>query len=156
MWNALLTCLRPPTPCPLQGRRDDDEEDYGSEGDEEEAEDGNGSEDEEAELAVEEEADAAEADLGTLAAFLTAQWEKKQDDEGLGSVLDKPLKIEWMSDPLRLQWFVLLSHGGYFAGAVYINGKAVIHKTFHRYIVRRKQVLEGRDRGWGCPRAWGL
>lgn len=45
------------------------------------------------------------------------------------------------SDPLRLQWLLLLSHGGYFAAAVYLNGKPLVHKTFHRYICRRKQGL---------------
>lgn len=36
-------------------------------------------------------------------------------------------------------WVVLMCHGGYFAGGVFINGKAIVHKAFQRYVVRKKQ-----------------
>lgn len=36
-------------------------------------------------------------------------------------------------------WTVVLCHGGYFAGAVYVQGVPIIHKAFHRYTVRKKQ-----------------
>ena len=34
---------------------------------------------------------------------------------------------------------VLLCHGGYFAGGVFRNHKCVVHKTFRRYVTRKKQ-----------------
>lgn len=34
---------------------------------------------------------------------------------------------------------VILCHGGYFAGGIWKNGTCTIHKTFHRYVVRKKQ-----------------
>eukprot|EP00667_Euglena_gracilis_P007885 EG_transcript_7960 len=82
---------------------------------------------------------AEQPSVADLAAFLAAQWDKKQDDDNEGAVFGRNMKIDWMSDPLRLQWLLLLSHGGYFAAAVYLNGKPLVHKTFHRYICRRKQ-----------------
>ena len=36
-------------------------------------------------------------------------------------------------------WTVLICHGGYFAGGVFINGRAVVHKAFQRYVVRKGQ-----------------
>ncbi|KPA86641.1 hypothetical protein ABB37_00746 [Leptomonas pyrrhocoris] len=36
-------------------------------------------------------------------------------------------------------WVVLLCHGGYFAGGVFVGGTCVIHKAFQRYVVRKKQ-----------------
>jgi hypothetical protein len=36
-------------------------------------------------------------------------------------------------------WVVLMCHGGYFAGAVFVNGVPTLHKAFHRYVVRKKQ-----------------
>jgi len=37
------------------------------------------------------------------------------------------------------QWAVLMLGGGHFAGAVFERGKAVVHKTFHCYTVRKGQ-----------------
>ena len=34
---------------------------------------------------------------------------------------------------------ILLCHGGYFAGAIYVAGCAILHKCIHRYVVRRGQ-----------------
>ncbi|KPI83040.1 hypothetical protein ABL78_7939 [Leptomonas seymouri] len=36
-------------------------------------------------------------------------------------------------------WVVLLCHGGYFAGGVFVRGTCVVHKAFQRYVVRKKQ-----------------
>eukprot|EP00759_Apiculatamorpha_spiralis_P031528 PhF_6_TR3338/c0_g1_i1/m.4715 len=36
-------------------------------------------------------------------------------------------------------WVVLMLHGGYFAGGVFKAGKSVVHRAFHRYIVRKGQ-----------------
>jgi hypothetical protein len=37
------------------------------------------------------------------------------------------------------KWAVLMLGGGHFAGAVFVSGAAVVHKTFHCYTVRAKQ-----------------
>lgn len=34
-----------------------------------------------------------------------------------------------------------MCHGGYFVGAVYVDGKLITHKHVKRYIVRKKQGL---------------
>lgn len=36
-------------------------------------------------------------------------------------------------------WVVLMCHGGYFAGAIFVNSTPVLHRCIHRYIVRKKQ-----------------
>lgn len=36
-------------------------------------------------------------------------------------------------------WVILLCHGGCFAGGVYVGGRCVVHKSFQRYVVRKKQ-----------------
>lgn len=80
-----------------------------------------------------------EPDVTSLAAFLAAQWEQQQEDSVGDTVYGRRLPLDWMRDPSRLQWLVLLSHGGYFAAAVFVGGKPTIHKAFHRYITRRGQ-----------------
>ncbi|EPY29008.1 hypothetical protein STCU_04771 [Strigomonas culicis] len=32
-----------------------------------------------------------------------------------------------------------MCHGGYFAGGVFVNNKCITHKSFQRYVVRKKQ-----------------
>jgi len=34
---------------------------------------------------------------------------------------------------------IMLGHGGYFSASIFENGRNVCHKSFHRYITRRKQ-----------------
>ena len=48
-------------------------------------------------------------------------------------------------------WIVLMCHGGYFAGAVYVNCRPILHKAFHRYVVRKKQggKQSSHDKGGG-------
>lgn len=36
-------------------------------------------------------------------------------------------------------WVILLCHGGYFAGGVFVRGSCLVHKAFQRYVVRKKQ-----------------
>lgn len=31
-------------------------------------------------------------------------------------------------------WVVIIVHGGYFSGAVFLNGKPIVHKSTHRYV----------------------
>eukprot|EP00668_Euglena_longa_P002655 GGOE01003101.1.p1 GENE.GGOE01003101.1~~GGOE01003101.1.p1 ORF type:complete len:579 (-),score=187.96 GGOE01003101.1:346-2061(-) len=95
--------------------------------------------------------------VADLASFLAAQWDRKQEDDNEEAVFGKRIRIDWMSDPLRLQWMLLLSHGGYFAAAVFVNGKPIVHKSFHRYIVRRKQGgrQSTQDKGNGCMSSVG-
>ncbi|CCW64402.1 unnamed protein product [Phytomonas sp. EM1] len=38
-----------------------------------------------------------------------------------------------------LIWVILICHGGYFAGGVFVEGRCVLHKAFQRYVVRKKQ-----------------
>ena len=41
------------------------------------------------------------------------------------------------TNPVR--WAVIMLGGGHFAGAIFEDMKAVVHKTFHSYTVRKKQ-----------------
>ena len=31
-------------------------------------------------------------------------------------------------------WIVIIVHGGYFSGGVFVNGQATVHKSCHRYV----------------------
>jgi hypothetical protein len=52
---------------------------------------------------------------------------------------------------------VLLCHGGYFAGGVFVSHKCVAHKTFRRYLTRKKQGnRQGNcDKHGGCMKSAG-
>jgi hypothetical protein len=39
----------------------------------------------------------------------------------------------------KVNWIIILCHGGKFAGAVFKDGKKIDHKTFSRYVQRKKQ-----------------
>eukprot|EP01125_Pyxidicula_operculata_P004932 TRINITY_DN1823_c0_g1_i2.p1 TRINITY_DN1823_c0_g1~~TRINITY_DN1823_c0_g1_i2.p1 ORF type:complete len:635 (-),score=213.91 TRINITY_DN1823_c0_g1_i2:466-2370(-) len=39
----------------------------------------------------------------------------------------------------KKKWAVFMSSGGHFAGGIFDGAKCIKHKTFHRYIVRKKQ-----------------
>ena len=36
-------------------------------------------------------------------------------------------------------WVVLMLNAGHFAGAVFMGDKILVHKTFHKYVVRAKR-----------------
>ncbi|RNF18945.1 putative ankyrin repeat and zinc finger domain protein [Trypanosoma conorhini] len=67
---------------------------------------------------------------------------EKEEEESSTKLLplDVPPKLR---DSLRLftflPWVILMCHGGYFAGGVFLNNKPVVHKAFQRYVVRKKQ-----------------
>jgi hypothetical protein len=48
-------------------------------------------------------------------------------------------------------WIVVMCHGGYFAGAVFVESRPILHKAFQRYVVRRKQggKQSSHDKGGG-------
>lgn len=55
------------------------------------------------------------------------------------------------------KWIILLCHGGYFSGAVFAGKRVVAHKTFHAYVVRKKQGGRqmSRDKSGRRPRSGG-
>ena len=61
-----------------------------------------------------------------------------EDDIGNGLPHALPSPVPFFRSITDAPWTVLMCHGGYFAGAVFVNRKAVIHKAFQRYVVRRK------------------
>jgi hypothetical protein len=36
-------------------------------------------------------------------------------------------------------WVIVICHGGFFAGGIFVRGQPVLHKCFQRYVVRKKQ-----------------
>ena len=44
-----------------------------------------------------------------------------------------------LKEKTTLKWAVFMLGGGHFAGAIFDNGIAILHKTFHCYTVRAKQ-----------------
>ena len=44
-----------------------------------------------------------------------------------------------LKEKTTLKWAVFMLGGGHFAGAIFENGIAILHKTFHCYTVRAKQ-----------------
>lgn len=59
--------------------------------------------------------------------------------------------------PEEMKWAVLMCGGGHFAGAVFDKEKLVLHKTFHRYVVRAKRgTAQGtRDSQGNAPKSAG-
>ncbi|CAD2216515.1 bacteroidetes VLRF1 release factor, putative [Angomonas deanei] len=70
--------------------------------------------------------------------------DKKQEDEEEEKMRDFPVEVN-QNIRLRIRhfslatWTILMCHGGYFSGGVFTNGKCVVHKSFQRYVVRKKQ-----------------
>jgi hypothetical protein len=95
--------------------------------------------------------------LNDASTALVAEYSTREEDlsatedmlGGLPKVLLPPLE-----HILRLSmapWIVVMCHGGYFAGAVFINCRPILHKAFHRYVVRKKQggKQSSHDKGGG-------
>lgn len=59
--------------------------------------------------------------------------------------------------PIHMKWAVLMSSGGHFAGAIFERDKVLVHKTFHRYVVRAKRgTTQSRKDGQGnAPKSAG-
>ncbi|RNF03240.1 putative ankyrin repeat and zinc finger domain protein [Trypanosoma rangeli] len=99
--------------------------------------------------AVEDETKLVELDDTTATAELSKQLVAEYDailgekeEEGATELL--PLVVlPKLRDLLRvftfLPWVILMCHGGYFAGGVFVDNKPVVHKAFQRYVVRKKQ-----------------
>eukprot|EP00742_Colponemidia_sp_Colp-10_P013343 GILJ01015072.1.p1 GENE.GILJ01015072.1~~GILJ01015072.1.p1 ORF type:complete len:511 (-),score=89.49 GILJ01015072.1:11-1543(-) len=69
--------------------------------------------------------------------------EAEDDAEYFARGRDAPTQIiiptPHFKQAFEAPWIVLMCHGGYFAGGVFINGKPIVHKAFQRYVVRKKQ-----------------
>ncbi|KAG5492922.1 hypothetical protein JKF63_01502 [Porcisia hertigi] len=67
-----------------------------------------------------------------------AEEEKDTDTSTLPQVVSARFqeRLRSFSDEV---WVILLCHGGYFSGGVFVKGTCVAHKTFQRYVVRKKQ-----------------
>lgn len=84
-------------------------------------------------------------DLTALSKQLVAEYDEaqlEQEELERASTFPKecpPLLRERIRHLTALSWVVLLCHGGYFAGGVFVNGTCVVHKSFQRYVVRKKQ-----------------
>ncbi|XP_052806792.1 ankyrin repeat and zinc finger domain-containing protein 1-like [Mya arenaria] len=59
--------------------------------------------------------------------------------------------------PDQMNWAVFMAGGGHFAGAVFNKNEMVVHKTFHRYVVRAKRgTAQGsRDSQGNAPKSGG-
>jgi hypothetical protein len=97
-----------------------------------------------------------------LSQQLVAEYDAKSEDEqekqflkNLPTTLAPPLGY------LRListaTWVVVMCHGGSFAGAVFVNTKPILHKAFHRYVVRKKQggKQSSHEKGGGASNSAG-
>ncbi len=62
--------------------------------------------------------------------------ERFEDDQGDAELL---LSLQSLLKEKNVRWAVFLLGGGHFAGAVFDNGKPILHKTFHCYTIRAKQ-----------------
>nr|CCC92938.1 conserved hypothetical protein [Trypanosoma congolense IL3000] len=76
-----------------------------------------------------------------VAEYDALQEEKKRVEDGnKGLPQDVTLKLRSsLSSFTALPWVIVMCHGGFFAGGVFIDGKPVVHKVFQRYVVRKKQ-----------------
>lgn len=54
-------------------------------------------------------------------------------------------------------WVFLMLRGGHFAGAVFRNGQPIVHKCFHRYVIRAKRgtIQSSRDKTGNKPKSAG-
>ncbi|KAL3831821.1 hypothetical protein ACJMK2_023523 [Sinanodonta woodiana] len=59
--------------------------------------------------------------------------------------------------PDHMTWSVFMASGGHFAGAVFEKDKVLVHKTFHRYVVRAKRgtAQSTRDSQGNAPKSAG-
>lgn len=93
-----------------------------------------------------EEASDESADDLTLSEQLVAEYEQAQRAEAEQDLATSTIPCE-VTERLQQRlrtftnevWVVLLCHGGYFAGGVFVNGRCLLHKAFQRYVVRKKQ-----------------
>ncbi|KAJ8667303.1 hypothetical protein QAD02_008965 [Eretmocerus hayati] len=53
--------------------------------------------------------------------------------------IDNELIAQALDSGKKSSWTILMVGGGHFAGGVFYDGNAVVHKTFHCYTVRAKQ-----------------
>ena len=100
--------------------------------------------------------------LSDLSANVVAEYDAKREEEEakadsgkLPSVVYGPL--EFLRSISTSTWVIVLCHGGYFAGAVYTNTKPILHKSFHRYVVRKKQggKQSNHEKGGGSTNSAG-
>ena len=106
-------------------------------------------------------------DLRKLSEQLVAQYsevEQEGEDEDYGrhaKARDLPPAISRSLSHWRslsdATWVVMMCHGGYFAGAVFAKGVPILHKAFHRYVVRKKQggKQSKHDKGGGSMASAG-
>ena len=69
-----------------------------------------------------------------------------------------PPPVSTIQKLLSLQkWVIFMCHGGYFAGAVFHELRIIDHKTFHAYVVRKKQGgrQSTRDKSGRRPKSGG-
>ncbi|CAH1790093.1 unnamed protein product [Owenia fusiformis] len=59
--------------------------------------------------------------------------------------------------PRQTRWAVFMAGGGHFAGAIFNKGDVIVHKTFHRYVVRAKRgtAQSARDSTGSAPKSSG-
>eukprot|EP00929_Paragymnodinium_shiwhaense_P036478 TRINITY_DN19543_c0_g1_i1.p1 TRINITY_DN19543_c0_g1~~TRINITY_DN19543_c0_g1_i1.p1 ORF type:complete len:585 (-),score=131.82 TRINITY_DN19543_c0_g1_i1:106-1794(-) len=74
-----------------------------------------------------------EYSMAVSAALLPPRALREHSDHDIDAVVEETLKRRHSSCA------VLALNAGYFAGAVFSDGKVVVHKTFHRYTTRKKQ-----------------
>lgn len=100
--------------------------------------------------------------LSDLSANVIAEYDAKREEEEakadsgkLPSLIYGPL--EFLRSVSTSTWVIVLCHGGYFAGAVYTNTKPILHKSFHRYVVRKKQggKQSNHEKGGGSTNSAG-
>ncbi|XP_043474158.1 ankyrin repeat and zinc finger domain-containing protein 1-like [Leptopilina heterotoma] len=53
--------------------------------------------------------------------------------------IDNEMIAQAMESGKKSTWTVIMLGGGHFAAAVFTGGEAVVHKTFHSYVVRARQ-----------------
>jgi hypothetical protein len=90
-------------------------------------------------------------DVLELSRFLQQQWLLMNEEQ------ERHVKIDRFQSPSKLGvWIIMLSHGGYFAAAVYSNGKPIHHRSMHKYITRRGQGgRQSKADGNGIARSLG-
>jgi len=110
------------------------------------------------------EGDDENLDVDELSAQLVAEFEAQQAAEQAEEENDVTNTVGRTGLPARIPEYylsctlpafrnapmaVLMCHGGSFAGAVFVAGSAVVHKSFTRYVVRKKQGGKQSSAGTG-------
>lgn len=85
-----------------------------------------------------------ESQLQQLSHNLIAQYEVTQGEVEENARAAFPTALSpraslSLRDATNLPWVVLTCVGGYFSGGVFAGGKCIKHKSFQRYVVRKKQ-----------------